>query len=179
MYSLWGEFTGKIWQFLAPAAVLFSLVNCSSYHVNLMGASYHFTRQYQGRNYNEINPGIGAGGVNSFGNSNFGVTATYLKNSFNNDSGYLIGHYTNSWLRLGKFVNSTGMLVGIATGYETRYNRTREQNPIPIAGLMNDMCLYDFCAFQVVMPSYDGMSGFVAGGLRYNFRFGSRTDATP
>lgn len=153
---------------ILPAALAF--LQCSSYHVNLMGASYHFTRQYQGRNYNEFNPGIGAGGMNSFGNNNFGITATYLKNSFNNDSAYLIGHYTNSWLHLGKFTNSTGMLIGIATGYETRYNRTRQQNPIPVAGLMNDMCLYDFCAFQVMMPDYDGMSGFVAGGLRYNFR---------
>jgi hypothetical protein len=143
---------------------------CTSYHVNLMGASYHFTRQYHGRNYNEINYGIGGGGMNTVGNNNFGVTATYLKNSFNNDSIYAIGHYTNSWLRLGKFTNSTGLMIGLATGYETRYDSKRNQNPIPVAGLMNDMCLYDFCLFQVVAPSYDGMSGFVAGGARYNFR---------
>lgn len=135
-----------------------------------MGASYHFTRQYHGRNYNEINYGIGGGGVNTFGNNNFGITATYLKNSFNNDSAYVIAHYTNSWLHIGKFTNSTGMLIGVATGYETRYDSTRNPSPIPVAGLMNDMCLYDFCLFQVMMPSYDGMSGFVAGGTRYNFR---------
>lgn len=151
-------------------AALIPLLQCSSYHVNLLGASYHFTRQYQGQNYNEFNPGIGAGGVNTLGNNNFGITVSYLKNSFSNDSAYIIGHYTYSWLRIGKFTNSTGMLIGAATGYEARYNRTREQNPIPVAGLMNDMCLYDFCLFQVMMPSYDGMSGFVAGGARYVFR---------
>jgi len=155
---------------VALVLLLMLLTHCSSYHVNLMGASYHFNRQYYGRSYDEFNPGVGAGGVNTFGNSNFGFTATYLKNSFNNDAFYLAGHFTHTYIRLGKFSNASGLLAGVATGYERRYTNTREQNPIPIAGLMNDICYADFCAFQVVMPSYDNMSGFIAGGLRYNFR---------
>jgi len=153
------------------AALLIALLSqhCDTYHVAVTGASYHFTREFRGRAYNEFNPGIGGGGMNTFGNTNAGFTAIYLKNSFANDSGYLIGYLAQTWLRLGQFKNSTGVTIGIATGYGTRYTSTREQNPIPVAGLINDMCYSDFCLFQVVMPSYDGMSGFVAGGARYNF----------
>ncbi len=151
--------------------------NCHTYHVAVTGASYHFTREFRGRAYNEFNPGIGGGGINTFGNTNAGFTALYLKNSFANDSGYFIGYLVQTWLRLWQFKNSTGVTIGIATGYGTRYASTREQNPIPVAGLINDMCYSDFCLFQVVMPSYDGMSGFIAGGARYNFQFEASSTA--
>jgi hypothetical protein len=157
-------------RFLLTTLLILSITHCDTYHVSVTGVSYHFTRQYRGQNYNEVNYGFGGGGMNSTGNNNFGVTAMYLKNSFNNDSAYVIGHYTNTYLRLGPFKNSTGVLLGIATGYGRRFQYTREQNPIPVAGLMNDTCLYDFCLFQVVMPDYDGMSGFWAMGGRYSFR---------
>ena len=46
----------------------------------------------------------------------------------------------------------------------------RSESPIPLAGFANDMCLYDFCLYQVLLPSYDGMSGLVFVGAKYDFR---------
>lgn len=157
------------WLIISLYAVAAMASACQSYQVSVTGLSYHFTREYRGHAYNEVNPGIGLGGMNTFGRTHVGVTTMVLKNSFGNPGGYAAGYFALSWLKMGAFQNATGLMIGAATGYAERFGSSNNQNVVPLAGLVNETCYARVCLFQVVMPEYDGMSGFVAGGVRYHF----------
>ncbi len=162
---------------LLALAIALLPVACQSYQLAVMGASYHFTREFRGHNYNEINPGIGVGGMNTFHRTHVGTTAMFLKNSFGNPAGYAAGYFAQSWLDFGAFRNATGVMIGAAVGYGERFGSSNNQNVIPLAGLVNETCYTEVCLFQVIMPGYDGMSGFVAGGARYHFSGSARSQA--
>lgn len=160
--------SGKQVLSLVFATALMS-VQCTTYHVMLGGVSHHFTREFRGKPYNEIHHTVGFGGRNEFAKGAVGWSAQYMKNSFNNDAFYLTGQLGFRNITLGRFTNTTGFLMGVATGYADRFGM-RSESPIPLAGFANDMCLYDFCLYQVLLPSYEGMSGLVFVGAKYDFR---------
>lgn len=107
------------------------------------GVSHHFTREFRGKPYNELHHTVGFGGRNEFAKGFVGWSAQYMKNSFDNDALYFTGQLGFRNITLGRFTNSTGFLMGLATGYADRFG-LRSQSPIPLAGLANDMRLYDF-----------------------------------
>lgn len=144
------------------------LASCQSYHATLGGASYHFNREYHGKAYNELHNNIGFGGENSYGKHNIGSTVQYVQNSFNNDSIYATGYYTYTNYESEGFKNSTGGLIGLATGYKNRFGR-KGDDTIPVAGFINDACADKHCLYQVILPPFDGMSGVIVGGYKFKF----------
>lgn len=151
------------------AMVLFSPA-CATYHVTLGGFSKHFEPTYHGKAYNEIHNNVGAGLQYRKDDTAIGLTVQYVTNSFDRPSMFTTGHIMGTNVRWGKFTNATGVALGFATGYEDRYG-AKSSNPIPVLGILNDACFFDFCLYQLVLPPYDGMAGVAIVGGKYNLPF--------
>jgi len=151
-------------------SLLMFLANCMTYHVTLGGFSKHFQPTYHGKPYNEVHNNIGAGLQYRKNNTALGITVQYVTNSFDKPSVFATAHLMGTNVRWGKFTNSTGVAVGFATGYDDRYG-VKSLSPIPILGILNDACLYDFCLYQLILPPYDGMAGVAIIGGKYNLPF--------
>ena len=148
----------------------FIFLNCSSYHVTLGGFSKHFEPTYKGKAYNEAHNNIGIGGEYRKDDFSVGATVQYVKNSFNNYGVYATGHLMRTNVRAWRITNATGVAFGAATGYGDRYG-VKSSDVIPIFGILNDVCLDNFCLYQLILPPFDGMAGVGVLGGRIHFSF--------
>lgn len=156
---------------LILAGLCYLLPRCVTYHVTLGGFSRHFEPTYHGKAYNESHNNVGVGFEYTRDRTNVGFTTQYVKNSFGNDSIYTTAFLSGTNLKTENFKNSTGVAIGFATGYGDRYG-VKSTNPIPILGLINEICYTNFCLYQLLMPPYDGMAGVGVIGGKVNFNFG-------
>lgn len=157
------------WICLNMCAVLV-FANCTSYHVTLGGFSKHFEPRYRGKTYNEGHNNIGLGGEFKKDAVSLGATVQYVRNSFDNYGIYATAHLTRTNLSFWRIANSTGIAVGVASGYGDRFG-VKASDIIPVFGLLNDICLDNFCVYQLLLPPYDNMAGVGVIGGRVHFSF--------
>ena len=126
--------------------------------------SHHFGDESDvlapGESFNEFNPGVG---VEVQWQPRHAMSAGYFRNSVDEDSLYLLYHYTP--IALGRFVR-VGAMAGVVTGYPG-YN---DGNAAPAGGLVAKVEGDRFGANLILLPPLEDVTPATLG-LQLKLRF--------
>jgi hypothetical protein len=93
------------------------VANAAELHLVVHGLSKHpYGKRNSGRPYEEVNPGLG---LSLRGESDFGIQAGALHNSYDRTTVYLIGEWTPATV-IGV---RAGLFAGLASGYPHNHHR--------------------------------------------------------
>ena len=139
-----------------PAAEWWANANVGSYHFG--DADGHLP---PGEDFNEFNPGVG---VEVQWRPVHAVSAGYFRNSVDEDSLYLLYHFTP--IALGRHVR-VGALGGLVTGYPGY----RDGGVAPAGGLVAKLERGRFGANLILLPPLEDVTPATLGlQLKYRFR---------